>query len=154
MNPVSSFQRASDDKRVAFLTELLRGANASLAAARANLNRGSVYRWKLEDPEFAAVAQLGVQGAGLGGVAFGDLLERAVLEERADRPVHPACAGAELPGLSLEPIQLRQHFHRHGHGVFVELEEGLGIVNQYVGVQDVSLFHVLHVVRSPRAGNL
>ena len=55
MNPVSSFQRASDDKRMAFLTELLRGASASLAAARANLNRGSVYRWKLEDPEFAAV---------------------------------------------------------------------------------------------------
>lgn len=55
MNPVSSFQRASDDKRVAFLSELLRGASASLAAARANLNRGSVYRWKLEDPEFAAV---------------------------------------------------------------------------------------------------
>ena len=54
MNPVSSFQRASDDKRMAFLTELLRGASASLAAARATLNRGSVYRWKLEDPEFAA----------------------------------------------------------------------------------------------------
>lgn len=40
---------------MAFLRELLRGANASLAAARANLNRGSVYRWKLEDAEFAAV---------------------------------------------------------------------------------------------------
>ncbi len=55
MSPTSPFQRASDDKRVAFLTELLRGADASLAAARANLNRGSVYRWKLEDPEFASV---------------------------------------------------------------------------------------------------
>ncbi len=55
MSPASLFQRASDDKRVAFLTELLRGASASLAAARANLNRGSVYRWKLEDPEFASV---------------------------------------------------------------------------------------------------
>lgn len=48
-----SFRRANDDKRVAFLRELLRGANASLAAACANLNRGTVYRWKLEDPEFA-----------------------------------------------------------------------------------------------------
>lgn len=55
MSPASFFQRTSDDKRVAFLTELLRGADASQAAARANLNRGSVYRWKLTDPEFAAV---------------------------------------------------------------------------------------------------
>lgn len=55
MTSASFFLRASDDKRVAFLTELLRGASASLAAARANLNRGSVYRWKLEDPEFASV---------------------------------------------------------------------------------------------------
>lgn len=55
MTPVSSFQLAGDAKRVAFLTELLRGADASLAAARANLNRGTVYRWKLDDPEFAAV---------------------------------------------------------------------------------------------------
>ncbi len=55
MSPVSPFQRASDDKRVAFLTQLLAGANARAAAARANLNRGSVYRWKLEDAEFAAV---------------------------------------------------------------------------------------------------
>ena len=31
------------------------GARRCLAAARANLNRGSVYRWKLEDTEFAAV---------------------------------------------------------------------------------------------------
>lgn len=55
MKTPSFFQRTGDDKRVAFLTELLRGANASLAAARADLNRGSVYRWKLEDPEFASV---------------------------------------------------------------------------------------------------
>lgn len=53
MSPVSPFPRANDDKRVAFLAELLDGANASLAAARANLNRGRVYRWKLEDLEFA-----------------------------------------------------------------------------------------------------
>ncbi len=55
MSPVSPFQRTSDAKRVAFLSELLAGANAREAAARANLNRGSVYRWKLEDAEFAAV---------------------------------------------------------------------------------------------------
>jgi hypothetical protein len=55
MPPVSPFQLAGDALRVAFLTELLRGASASEAAARAGLNRGSVYRWKLEDPEFAAV---------------------------------------------------------------------------------------------------
>ncbi len=53
MSPASPFRPANDDKRVAFLRELLRGANASLAAACANLNRGTVYRWKLEDPEFA-----------------------------------------------------------------------------------------------------
>lgn len=53
MSPVLPFRRANDDKRVAFLAEILDGANASLAAARANLNRGTVYRWKLEDPEFA-----------------------------------------------------------------------------------------------------
>jgi hypothetical protein len=37
--------------------------------------------------------------------------------------------------------------------VLIELEQGLGIVNQYVGVQDVSLFHVLNSVPKPRAGN-
>jgi hypothetical protein len=55
MKPVSAFQLASVEKRVAFLSELLHGASASLAAARADLNRGSVYRWRLTDPEFAAV---------------------------------------------------------------------------------------------------
>ncbi|MGQ0580782.1 MAG: hypothetical protein ACT4O6_02510 [Reyranella sp.] len=53
MSLSSPFRHANDHKRVAFLRELLRGANASLAAACANLNRGTVYRWKLEDPEFA-----------------------------------------------------------------------------------------------------
>jgi len=46
---------ADDEKRAAFLYELLRDANARLAAARARLSRGTVYRWKLEDPEFAAL---------------------------------------------------------------------------------------------------
>ena len=55
MKPVSAFQLASDAKRVAFLRELLHGASASLAAARADLNRGTVYRWKLADREFAAL---------------------------------------------------------------------------------------------------
>ena len=65
-----------------------------------------------------------------------------------------ARAGAELTLLGLQTIELRQDFDGHGDDVLIELEQGLGIVNQYVGVQDVSLFHVLHVVRSPRAGNL
>jgi|CXWL01.1.fsa_nt_gi hypothetical protein len=55
MSPVSSPRPADDEKRAAFLYGLLRDANASLAAARAGLNRGTVYRWKLEDPEFAAL---------------------------------------------------------------------------------------------------
>lgn len=55
MSPVSSPRPADDEKRAAFLYELLRDASASLAAARAGLNRGTVYRWKLEDPEFAAL---------------------------------------------------------------------------------------------------
>ncbi|MDP1967184.1 MAG: hypothetical protein Q8K93_33850 [Reyranella sp.] len=46
---------ADDEKRAAFLYELLRDANARLAATRAGLTRGTVYRWKLEDPEFAAL---------------------------------------------------------------------------------------------------
>lgn len=41
-------------KQNVFLRELLRTRNASLAAARADVNRGSVYRWKLGDPSFAA----------------------------------------------------------------------------------------------------
>jgi hypothetical protein len=41
-------------KQNVFLRELLRTRNASLAAARANVNPGSVYRWKLGDPSFAA----------------------------------------------------------------------------------------------------
>ena len=57
MKPVSPSQLAADQKRVDFLRELLRhpAPSACLAAARANLNRGTVYRWKLQDPEFAAV---------------------------------------------------------------------------------------------------
>ena len=55
MSPTSPFRCGNDDKRVAFLAALLAGANASLAAARANLNRGTVYRWKLEDPAFAGL---------------------------------------------------------------------------------------------------
>jgi hypothetical protein len=60
MNPASHNRpppnRPHDDsRRVAFLYELLLGADAQLAAARANLNRGTAYRWKLEDPEFAAL---------------------------------------------------------------------------------------------------
>ena len=55
MKTPSFFQRSGDDKRVAFLTELLRGGSADEAAARAGLSRGSVYRWKLTEPEFASV---------------------------------------------------------------------------------------------------
>jgi hypothetical protein len=55
MDAVSPCRPADDNKRVAFLCELALGANASLAAARANLNRGTAYRWKLEDPEFAGL---------------------------------------------------------------------------------------------------
>lgn len=45
---------ATGHKQVKFLRELLRTSNASLAAARARVNRGSLYRWKAEDPLFAA----------------------------------------------------------------------------------------------------
>ncbi|OFX00641.1 MAG: hypothetical protein A3D94_13655 [Alphaproteobacteria bacterium RIFCSPHIGHO2_12_FULL_66_14] len=55
MSPLPPSRPAGNDKRVVFLCELLGGANARLAAARANLNRGTAYRWKLEDPEFAAL---------------------------------------------------------------------------------------------------
>ena len=55
MKTPTFFQRTGDDKRVAFLTELLRGGSAVEAAARAGLSRGSVYRWKLTEPEFASV---------------------------------------------------------------------------------------------------
>jgi|GEM_PF-6153055 len=55
MNPTSPSRPAGDEKRVVFLYELLRGTNASLAAVRAGLSRGTAYRWKLEDPEFATL---------------------------------------------------------------------------------------------------
>lgn len=55
MSPTSPFRCGNDDKRVAFLAALLGGANASLAAACANISRGTVYRWKLEDPAFAGL---------------------------------------------------------------------------------------------------
>ena len=42
MSPTSPFRCGNDDKRVAFLAALLAGANASLAAARTNLHRGTV----------------------------------------------------------------------------------------------------------------
>lgn len=41
-------------KQNVFLRELLKTRNASRAAAMADVNRGSVYRWKLSDPSFAA----------------------------------------------------------------------------------------------------
>jgi hypothetical protein len=56
--------------------------------------------------------------------------------------------------LGLQTIELGQDLDRHGDDVLIELEQGLGIVNQYVGVQDVSLFHVRNPAPSPRAGNL
>jgi hypothetical protein len=37
--------------------------------------------------------------------------------------------------------------------VLIELEQGLGIVNQYVGVQDVSLFHITNCDRNRGVGN-
>ena len=95
-----------------------------------------------DDTELAAVAQFRVQRTGALGVAFGDLLQRTVLEQRADRAVDPARAGAQLAGLRLKPIQLGENLDRNGDRVLVELKERLGVVNQYVGVQDVSLFHV------------
>lgn len=55
MRPASPTHPRDDARRVAFLCELLGGANARLAAARTKLNRGTVYRWKLEDAEFAAL---------------------------------------------------------------------------------------------------
>ena len=55
MNPVSPFPPVGDNRHVVFLCELLLGASATLAALRAGTSRGTVYRWKLEDPEFAAL---------------------------------------------------------------------------------------------------
>jgi hypothetical protein len=102
----------------------------------------------------AAVAQVGVQGPGLGRIAVDDLLERAILEERPDGAVHPARAGAELTLLGLQTIEFGQDLDWHGDDVLIELEQGLGIVNQYVGVQDVSSFSRSKVVPNPRNGNL
>ena len=102
MSPVSSFQLAGDAKRVAFLTELLRGANASLAAARANLNRGTVYRWKLEDPEFAAVwaeiaasrpRRRNLRRRILGRRVLGHVLGRTGRLETSQLATPPAAAG-------------------------------------------------------------
>jgi len=55
--------------------------------------------------------------------------------------------------LGLQTIEFGQDLDRHGDDVLIELEQGLGVVNQYVGVQDVSLFHILESVRTPRLGN-
>jgi hypothetical protein len=106
-----------------------------------------------DDAQFAAVTEVRMKDARLGGIAVDDVLEGAVLEERPDGTVHPSRAGAELTLLGLQTIELRQDLDRHGDDVLIELEQGLGIVNQYVGVQDVSLFHVLDSVRKPETGN-
>ena len=106
-----------------------------------------------DDAQFAAIAELGVQGARLRRVAFGDLLERTVLEKAPDGPIHATRAGAELTLLGLQTIEFGQDLDRHGDDVLIELEQGLGIVNQYVGVQDVSLFHVTHRDRIREMGN-
>jgi hypothetical protein len=52
-------------KQNIFLRELLRTRNASLAAALAGVNRGSVYRWKLTDPAFAAAWAVVIATRGL-----------------------------------------------------------------------------------------
>ena len=95
-----------------------------------------------DDTKLATVAKLCVQGAGLRGIALGNFLQRTVLKETSDRTVNPSRAGSELTLLGLQTIELGQDLDRHCDNVLIELEQGLGIVNQYVGVQDVSLFHV------------
>ena len=106
-----------------------------------------------DDAEFAAIAELRMKGAGLRGIAFGDLLKRTVLEKTPDGAVNAARAGAELTLLRLETIEFGQDLDRHSHDVLIELEQGLGIVNQYVGVQDVSLFHITNCDRNRGVGN-
>ena len=106
-----------------------------------------------DDTEFAAIAEFRMESAGLGRIAFGDLLERTVLEKTPDGAVHATRAGAELTLLRLETIEFGQDLDRHGDDVLIELEQGLGIVNQYVGVQDVSLFHVPDRDRKREVGN-
>ena len=70
-----------------------------------------------------------MQGARLAGVAFGNFFQRAVFKERPNRPIDAARTGTELPRLGLESIEFRQDFHRHCHGVFVELEQRFGVMN-------------------------
>ena len=94
------------------------------------------------DAELTTVAELCVQGAGLRGIALGNFLQRTILKETSNRPINPSRTGAELTLLGLQTIELGQDLDRHCDNVLIELEQGLGIVNQYVGVQDVSLFHV------------
>jgi hypothetical protein len=94
-----------------------------------------------------------MESARLGRVSVDDVLQGAILEERPDGAVHPTRAGAELTLLGLQTIEFGQDLDRHGDDVLIELEQGLGIVNQYVGVQDVSLFHVLNSVAKTRTGN-
>jgi hypothetical protein len=97
-----------------------------------------------DDTEFAAITEFRMESAGLRRIAFGDFLKGTVLEKTPDGAVHAARAGAELTLLRLETIEFGQDLDRHSDDVLIELEQGLGIVNQYVGVQDVSLFHVFN----------
>ena len=64
-----------------------------------------------------------MESARAGRVAFGDLLQRTVLEQGADGAVHPARAGAELSGLRLEPVEFGKHLDGDRDRVLVELEE-------------------------------
>jgi len=95
-----------------------------------------------------------VQGAGLRGIAFGDFFQRTVLKETSNRTINSSRTGSELTLLGLQTIELRQDFDRHSDNVLIELEQGLGIVNEYVGVQDVSLFHISSRDRNRTEGNL
>ncbi len=79
-----SIRPATFHKQNLFLRELLRSRNASLAAATADVSRGSAYRWKLAYPEFAAAWAV---------VMAAHRLRRSHRHEKS-HPVTPVAPGA------------------------------------------------------------
>ena len=146
---VAQIKRRGDDPVVGCIDLHENGAEAfGFGAIKVIADEGLVD----DDAEFAAIAQFGVKGARFTGIALGNFLQRSILKQTPDGAIDPSGAGAELALLSLETIQFGQDFDGHCDNMLVELEQGLWIVNQNVGVQDVSLFHVPIMNLSPPRG--
>ena len=100
-------------------------------------------------------AAIGSQLAALDRHALFDQFRRCVGQGAIDQPDGLAAIGGDAGLAGFELVEFLEDGHRNDDVVFFEVEEGVGIVNQDVGIEDVegvsggsARFHKL----SPRKG--